>query len=231
MNNETRKNRLNEQFEAMMKTVKISSIGVAAAIIIACFAFTQIEDLIFCTVLYGVSALVGTVSMMFIFGSISLWRAEKNRRNFFLYDKKAKKDMPISALSFDEVRRRLVEFMSIFKRRGKIYLGDLFIDTPHIPEQFKTLFCYEILYEVALGDGSLPPEVFLGYGDECADIISDHLRRNGDYELAAAVSGYVKEYSEEKGNANSFMEYIRNKKKHIEEKMLGYAVDNIEKFD
>ena len=92
MNNETRKNRLNEQFEAMMKTVKISSIGVAAAIIIACFAFTQIEDLIFCTVLYGVSALVGTVSMMFIFGSISLWRAEKNRRNFFLYDKKAKKD-------------------------------------------------------------------------------------------------------------------------------------------
>lgn len=230
MNNENQKNRLSERFDGMMKTVKIASIGVAAAIIIACFAFTQVEDLIFCTVLYGAASLIGTVSMIFIFGSISLWRAEKNRRNFFLYDKKAKTDIPLSALSFEEVRRRLVDLMSIFKRRGKIYLGDLFIDTP-IPEQFKILFCYEILYEIALEDGSLPPEVFLSYGSECADIISDHLRRNGDYELANAVSGYVREYSEEKSNADSFMEYIRNKKKHIEEKMLGYAVDNIEKFN
>ena len=230
MNNETRKNRLSARFDSMMSTVKKASVGIAVAIIIACFAFTKVEDLIFCTVLYGVAALVGTVSAMFIIGSVSLWRAEKNRRNFFLYDKKAKVDIPLSALSFEEVRRRLIDLMSVFKRKGKIYLGDLFIDTP-IPEQFKILFCYEILYEIALEDGSLPPEVFLSYGTECADIISDHLRRNGDYELASAVSGYVREYSEEKSNADSFMEYIKRQKKHIEEKMLGYAVDNIEKFD
>ena len=230
MNNQTQRERDDARFEAMMKVVKIASIGVAAAVILSCFALNKVDDLLICTVLYGVSAFVGMVSMLLIFGSISLWRAEKSRKNFFLYDKKTKTDMPISALSFEMIRNRLTEFMSIFKRRGKIYVGDLFADNPHIPEQFKTLFCYEILYELALEDGSLDADVFLSFGDECAEIFSKYLHENGDHELALSVSGFLRSYSEA-NNTENFKAFIKNKKEHIEKKMLGYAVDNIDKFN
>ena len=230
MNQENKTTR-SEHFDAMMKVVKTASIGVAAAIVIACFAFTQVEDLIFSTVLYGVASLLGTVSMIFIIGSLSMWRAVKNRRNFFLYDKKAKADIPVSALSFEEIRRKLKELMSIFKRKGKIYIGDLFSENSYVPEQFKTLFCYEILYELALEDGSIEPEIFLSFGSECAAIFSKYLRENGDYELASDVCNYLNSYSKENSNAESFRSFIKNKKEYIEKKMLGYTVDNIDKFN
>ena len=230
MSNQTQRERDDARFESMMKVVKIASIGVAAAIILSCFALTRVEDIVLGAVLCGVSALVGTVSMLLIFGSLSLWRAEKNRKNFFLYDKKTKTDMPISSLSFEEIRRRLTEFMSIFKRRGKIYVGDLFADNPHVPEQFKTLFCYEILYELALEDGSLDAEAFLSFGDECAEIFSKYLHENGDHELALSVSGFLQGNSKA-NNTENFKVFIKNKKEHIEKKMLGYAVENIDKFN
>ena len=229
--NQDKNTALQERFDSIMKVIKLASVGVAVAIVIACFAFTQVEDLIISTVLYGVASLLGTVSMIFIVGSLSFWRAAKNRRNFFLYDKKAKADIPISSLKFEDVRRKLVELMSIFKRKGRIYIGDLFAENAYVPEQFKTLFCYEILYELAVEDGSIEPEIFLSFGSECAVIFSKYLRENGDYELASDVSNFLNSYSKEDSNAESFKTFIKNKKEHIEKMMLGYTVDNIDKFN
>ena len=155
---------------------------------------------------------------------------EKNRKNFFLYDRKTKADMPLSALTFSEVRHRLLDFMSIFKRRGKLYVGDLFDENPHITENFKPLFCYEILYELAIEDGAMDARSFLGFGGECADIFTKYLRQTEDYELATAIRTYIFDYSEENDNTKGFKEYIKSKKEHIESKMLGYAKKNIEKF-
>lgn len=216
--------------EARIKIIKIASVGIAGAIILSCYAYTQIDDTVTQMILYGISSLISTVAMLFIFGAVSLGRAEKNRKNFFLYDRKTKADMPLSALTFSEVRHRLLDFMSIFKRRGKLYVGDLFDENPHIPEHFKPLFCYEILYELAIEDGAMDARSFLGFGGECADIFTKYLRQTEDYELATAIRTYIFDYSEENDNTKGFKEYIKSKREHIEAKMLGYAKQNIEKF-
>lgn len=216
--------------EARIKIVKIASVGIALAIVLACYAYTRVEDAITQTVLYGVASLISTFAGIFIIGAVSLGRAEKNRRNFFLYDRRKKADIAVSELTVATVRERLLEFMAIFKRRGKLYIGELFDDNPHIPEVFKPLFCYEILYELALGDGSIDASTFLGFGNECADIFTKYLRENGDYELAVGIRGYICDYSKHNDNSESFREYLKHKKTHIETKMLGYAVKNIEKF-
>ena len=216
--------------EARMKLIKIASVGIAGAIILACYAYTRVEDTFLQTVLFGTSSLISTVAGVLIIGMISLGRAEKNKKNFFLYDRKKKMDMPLSSLTFMEVRHRLTDFMAVFKRRGKLYIGDLFEEGPHIPECFKTLFCYEILYELAIEEGSINARTFLGFGGECADIFSKYLRETGDYELANGIRGFICDYSEKNDNSQAFRDYIRAKKEHIEAKMLGYTKQNIDKF-
>lgn len=216
--------------DARMKLIKIASVGIAGAIVLACYAYTRVEDTLTQTVLFGTSSLISTVAGILIIGMLSLGRAERNRKNFFLYDRKKKTDIPLSSLTFIEVRRRLTDFMAIFKRRGKLYIGDLFEENPHIPESFKTLFCYEILYELAIEEGGINARTFLSFGGECADIFSKYLRENGDYELANGIRGFICDYSEENDNSVDFRDYIRAKKEYIEAKMLGYTKQNIDKF-
>ena len=216
--------------EARMKLIKIASVGVAGAIVLACYSYTQIEDAILQTVLYGAASLVAVVSGLIILGTVSLGREMGSGRNFFLYDHRQKKDIAVKDLTLDRVRTKLREFMSVFKHKGKLYVGELFDDNPHIPEHFKPLFCYEILCELASGDGGVDANAFLGFGRECADIFSKYLRENRDYELATALNGFFCDYSPENNNSESFRQYLKTQKEHIEEKMLSYTVENIEKF-
>ncbi len=216
--------------EARIGIIKIASVGIAIAIVLACYSYTKVEDAFSQMMLYILASLICAVATIFIMGAVALGRAEKNRRNFFLYDRKKKADIPVSSLTVKHIREKLLEFMSIFKRRGKLYVGDLFDENPNIPEHFKPLFCYEILYELATDDG-MDATAFLSFGGECADVFSKYLRENGDYELATKLRGFMLDYSSENNNTESFKQYIKAKKEHISEKMLGYAVKNIEKFN
>ncbi len=230
MNNDNKEKLAEQMREARIKLIKIASAVIAGAIILACFAYTQLDDALLKTVLYLVSSFISTVAGVFIFGALAIGREEKNRHNFFLYDRKRRSEIPISSLTVNTVREKLLEFMSIFKRRGKLYVGDLFEDDPNIPEYFKPLFCYEILYEIATDDG-MDASAFLSFGGECAEIFTRYLRESEDYELATSLCTFIFEFSEENNNSALFKEYMKTKKEHIEEKMLKYTVQNIEKFN
>ena len=230
MDNEKKEIAAEMRREARIGIVKIASVGIAIAIVLACYSYTKVVDSLTRMALYIVASLIAAVAMLFIMGAITLSRAEKNKKNFFLYDRKKKADIPLSDLNVKIVRDKLLDFMAIFKRRGKLYIADLFDENPNIPECFKPLFCYEILYELASGEG-IDAKAFLGFGGECADVFSKYLRENEDYELANKLRSFILEHSEENNNTESFKEYIKTKKEHISEKMLGYARKNIEKFN
>ena len=230
MDNEKKEIAAEMRREARIGIVKIASVGIAIAIVLACYSYTKVVDSLTRMALYIVASLIAAVAMLFIMGAITLSRAEKNKKNFFLYDRKKKADIPLSDLNVKIVRDKLLDFMAIFKRRGKLYIADLFDENPNIPECFKPLFCYEILYELASDEG-MDASAFLNFGGECADVFSKYLRENGDYELANRLRSFILEHSEENNNTESFKEYIKAKKEHISDKMLGYAVKNIEKFN
>ena len=228
--NDKEKARADMMADARMKLIKIASVGIAGAIVLACYAYTKIEEALLQTVLFGAASFIAVVSGLIILGTVSIGREQKSKRNFFLYDRKSKKEIDKSDLTLPIVRERVREFMGIFKRRGKLYVGELFDNNPHIPESFRTLFCYEILCELAAGEGGVDTKTFLSFGRECADIFVRYLRENRDYELATGINSYFCEFSPENNNSESFKEYLVAQKKHIEEKMLSYAVENIEKF-
>lgn len=230
MDNEKKEISAEMRREARIGIVKIASVGIAIAIVLACYSYTKVVDSLTRMTLYIVASLIAAVAMLFIMGAIALSRAEKNKKNFFLYDRKKKADIPLSDLTVKIVRDKLLDFMSIFRRRGKLYIADLFDENPNIPESFKPLFCYEILYELACDEG-IDANAFLSFGGECADVFSKYLRENEDFELATKLRSFIMEHSKENNNTESFKEYIKTKKEHISEKMLAYALKNIEKFD
>ena len=230
MDNEKKEIAAEMRREARIGIVKIASVGIAIAIVLACYSYTKVEDTFSQMALYILASFIVGIATLFIMGAVALGRAEKNKRNFFLYDRKKKADIPVSSLTVKDIRGKIIDFMAIFKRRGKLYIAELFDENPNIPEHFKPLFCYEILYELACDEG-IDAKAFLSFGGECADVFSKYLRENEDFELATRLRSFILEHSEENNNTESFKEYIKTKKEHISEKMLGYARKNIEKFN
>ena len=111
-----------------------------------------------------------------------------------------------------------------------VYVGDLFDEkySSAVPEAIKPLFCYELLCEIA--EGRANPDHFLSFGFECAEIFARYLSQTGDYELALKVKGYILNYSEDNKSSAEFNDYIVSQKQAIEDKMLSYTLENIEKF-
>ena len=215
--------------ELSIKIIKIASVIIAIAIVTACYGYTKLDEGIGQMMTYCVSITLCTIATVMILIATSIRRARKNRRNFFLYDKKKKANIEPSELTFDLVRTRICDFMSIFKHRGKLYIGDLFSDDATVPELFKPLFCYELLYELATGDG-LEAGVFLSFGSECAEVFARYLRQNEDYELATRIYSYIVDFESGDKRIAEFKDYMSTMSQHIETKMLGYTKENIEKF-
>ena len=216
--------------DAALKLIKVASVLIAIAIVTVCYGYTKVDNDLTRTVVYSVGWGLGIVGLFIIFTTLSAMRTLKNRKNFFLYDKKKRSDISPAELTFDTVRQKICEFMSVFKHRGKLYIGDMLGDGATVPEHFKPLFCYELLYELSLGEG-LDARVFLSFGNECANVFAKYLRQNEDYELATSVYTYIVDFSSGNGRVAEFKSYMSSQGDHIRRKMLQYAVDNIEKFN
>lgn len=211
---------------------RISNFGailIAAAIIGVCFAIAKLDDEVMRVAVIIISALVGIVGIFLMIVATVGSKNENPKHNFFLYDKKKKQDIALSELTVPLIRERLYNFMSSFKHRGKLYIGDLFDARMRIPEHFKTLFCYEILCEIGEAQGT-DPKLFLSFGHECADVFYRYLAFNGDHELALRLKTFIIEFSEGKENSEEFASFLSSKKEYMEEKMLDFTVKNIKKF-
>ena len=217
--------------DAVSKLIRIASVMIAIAIVGICFAYTKLDGTgIGQIAVYAVSALLALLGAFIIFVMAYGTHLDKHRNNLFLYDKKTKKDIPVSELTVERIRERLVLQMAVFKRGGKLYVGDLFESRViTVPEAIKTLFCYELLCEIADEKGA-DPSVFLSFGAECADIFTKYLGANDDHELALKIKGYFFAYADDKSVAEEFCEYVKSKKEHLQKNMLDFTVKNIEKF-
>ena len=209
--------------------VKLAAIMIGAAVVACCYAYTKVDEVIVRILILAMSLVTVGVAVLLIAAVIFARRADKNRNNFFLYNRKTKKEISVGELTFKEMRMRLLAFMSIFRHKGKVYVGDLLVDDKNVPDHFKPLFCYELLYELATDDG-LDAEMFLSFGPECADIFSRYLRENQDYELALRLRSFIFDFAEGNKRVEEFREYMGGLKAHIEAKMMEYTKENIEKF-
>jgi hypothetical protein len=214
--------------EAASKIIRFFSIILAVAIVSFCYALTRLENGFFRMIIFVLSAIFGLFSIFTIVVMILGSTIEENGRNFFLYDAKKKKEISPDELTLSSVRERLLRYMSSFKVHGRLYIGDLFDEKQHVPEHFKPLFCYELLHQIA--DDHADAELLLSFGLECAETFSKYLNQNKDYDLALDIKLFFIDFSTGKKKGEDFKRYVTAKKAHIEEKMMSYTKENIEKF-
>ena len=212
--------------EAAIKLIKFASVIIAIAIIVLCYGIAKVDNDETRMVVYSIGWGLALVGAFLIFTTLSAMRSMKNRRNFFLYDKRKKADIAPSELTFDTVRAKICEFMSIFKHRGKLYIGDILGENTTVPEHFKPLFCYELLYELSMGEG-LDARIFLSFGNECANVFAKYLRQNEDYELATSIYTYIVDFSSGNGRVAEFKDFMSTSAKKCSNTQLTTSKNSI----
>ncbi len=212
------------------KMIRIGAVMVALAIVGVCFAIARVEDVVIKITIISMSGILIFIGGLFVASAVYLRHHETHKKNYILYDRKLKGDIPLERVDFELVRGKVLDYMSVFRRGKQLYVGELFVDTPWTVEGMKTLVCYELLYELASKTDIAGCKTFLGYGSECSGIFSKYLMENRDFDLSANVAKYFAEYEHNKDVAKEFCEYIDTQRTHIEKRVVEYVKANPEKF-
>ena len=161
------------------------------------------------------------------------WTTLDNDPNFFLYDSKAKHNIPVEELTFERVNNRMGYYMSLISSSQvqtwkKNILGKE-NDRFGPKDVYKPLAAYKMLCDLCELDrpetwklfNEAPPEVIMS--------LIDALRLGGENEMCKTLRFYY-----EKAESNDDIEHIRDfimgNAKYIRTRMMRYVVTNIEWF-
>ena len=121
--------------------------------------------------------------------------------------------------------------MSFFKRGGKLYVGDLFNSDIKIPPAIRTLFCYELLYEISDGGAGVEKaKRFLSFGNECAGVFYTHLSAAGELQLAEKLRSYFNEHASGDDNSEKLHKFLDANKPYLEAAIIKFTKDHINEF-
>ncbi len=159
--------------------------------------------------------------MLFISGSVT--------PNYFLYDPKTKRNVPVQSLNAQMVSARMNRYFSKYAAsEGKLWtdgvLDDVNID---MADEFKPIVAYKLLIDLAQIDQESGWKCFELASAETVGFICAGLEMNGEEEIAKnlrmmkAVQPFQVKY---------VRDYLISNKSYLQTKMMRYIRDNIEKF-
>ena len=181
--------------------------------------FTKI--LIF--VVAGLSLLLGAELVYLCFISVD------TNPNYFLYDSRTKRNMPVEQLTFAVIINRMNRFFSGYApSEGKIWTDGI-LDDPKldIADEFKPVVAYKLLFNLAHINADNGWKCFEVASVQTIDFICKGLEQNGDSEIANNLR-LMK--SAQPFQITYVKEYLVNNKAYLQAKMFRYVRDNIEKF-
>ena len=210
---------------------KLAAVLLAAGFLVFCFAAVKIENSILKILLISVGSLLSFLGIMFFLAIRSAKKFAKQKHNYFLYDRKTKKDIDVEALTFSDVREKVQKYMSLFKRGKKLYVGDLFNSDIKIPSAIRTLFCYELLYEIAEDEaGTRTAQLFLSFGNECGGVFYSYLAAAGEIQLAEKLRSYFNEHSAGEDRSEKLHKFIDANKSYLEAAIMKFTKNHINEF-
>lgn len=210
---------------------KFCAILFAIAIVLSVFTYKKVQEPVFQIALFTLSGMILSFAIYLLKTAQKAKKFTDRRVNYFLYDKKLNGEKNIDSLTFDEVRQKIQKYMSLFRRGKKLYLGDLFDENIKIPQAFRPLFCFELLYSMSEDkDQNNRAKLFLSFGVECAGAFYAHLSKAGECDLADDIKGFFSDFAAGKQNEKEFLDYLRSKKQYIEESVFKYLREHINEF-
>ena len=210
---------------------KIAAVMLAAGALMLCLSLARLEYPLLKFGVMGLGITLITMGVAFIFIINSAKKFTKQKRNYFLYDRKTRKEIDVGALTFADIRAKVQKYMSLFRRGKKLYVGDLFNNDINIPSAIRTLFCYELLYEISESSADTQKaRTFLSFGNECAGIFYSHLAAAGELQLAEKLRSYFNAHSNGEDSAEKLHKFLDTNKKYLESAIVRYTKDHIDEF-
>lgn len=217
-----------DQKNTERRLIRIAVLLFAVSIILVAIALTKISSLFVKILLIVLAAIPVLIGAFLIYIILLAKSYQKGEHNFFLYDRKIRKNRPIEELTFAHVSNCVARYMTLFKSGKQLYLATLF-EEGGAPEAFKPLFCYQLLGMLTSNPNDAQWRAFLLCGKELADAFSTYLNQADEEELARMVQYYIAEFDGQ--NVSPFRDYLSQKKDYLADRMLEYACTHIREFD
>lgn len=158
-----------------------------------------------------------------------LWISGDRKPNYFLYDSRIKKNMPVEKLTFQVVNGRMNRFFSNYApSEGKIWTDGI-LESPDLDmgDQFKPMVAYKLLYDLAVMDVEKGWRCFEVASVGTVEFVCRSLEMNGDNEVAGNLRMMK--------NAQPFQiryvrDYLVSNKGYLQARMFKYVRANIDKF-
>ena len=210
---------------------KLAAVLLAVGFILFCLGFARVEAPFWRFAIISLGSILTFLGITFIFTINSAKKFAKQKHNYFLYDRKTKKDIDVDALTLSDIRAKVQKYMAFFKRGGKLYVGDLFNNDIKIPPAIRTLFCYELLYEISDGGAGVEKaKRFLSFGNECAGVFYAHLSAAGELQLAEKLRSYFNEHASGDDNSEKLHKFLDANKPYLEAAIIKYTKAHIDEF-
>ena len=177
-------------------------------------------------IIFGIVLVLLGCSLLFYSAIVST--AEK--ANFFLYNNQTKSNISLDELDFERVNKKMTFIMAnLLPSAAKVWTENVFKSRTEILEDdgFVPLIAYKILYDLADRANESIWNLYLLADGSIIDSIVSGLEMNEDSELGKAFKFL---HDNAGGSYERTEKFLADNKKYIQNKMLKYVKNNINKF-
>ncbi len=210
---------------ALMAVVGVLSLVGAALLLIlavprADAAYKRVLEII-------ISALMILLSLLIFY---YLYITRDAEPNFFLFDRKRKKNIPLENLNFVIVNERMSFYLTMVCESVEELWTQNVLESDRLlgyRRVYRPLLAYKMLYDLAEKDNA----EFWGYlcnaSPDTVNSIAGALEQGGEREMVKAFRYIMENYRD---NPSKIKDFICGNEKYIRGRMLGYIKRNIELF-
>lgn len=172
------------------------------------------------------------ILMLILSGLIFLywWLSRDNDPNFFLFDRKTRRNIPVEKLNSAIVNERMTFFLcNICENESQLWSEDVMEQEKNFGYHgaYKPLVAYKMLYDLSEKE---PDSNYWDYLKEASPItinsICQTLEKVGETQFVKAF----RYYAETEGQEEMLKEFLKKNSRYLRSKMLSYAKEHIEWF-
>ena len=182
-----------------------------------------------CLIIIGVLCILMGLGLLF-----TLYLGRDNDPNFFLYDTKAQRNLPVDELTFDRVNSRMSYFLTTLSTsQEKLWADNILADNGTgrfgVGDVYRPLTAYKMLYDLVELDRPEGWALFLCATPATMDSLLDALEENGEEAMSKAL---YHAYNSASGREDTewLRDFLSGNAKYLRRRMLGYVQKNIEWF-
>lgn len=178
----------------------------------------------------ALGVLIIALGCLFLLFALTLGEGE--RANFFLYDAKTKSNIPVEAVDFALVNKKMTFVMTnVASNASAVWTENVFSEDNEIFANGDTVFvpliAYKMLYDLCERANEDVWKNYVAADKSVVEAVASALELNGDNDLGRAFK-FLHENAD--GDYEKTEKFLSDNKKYIQNKMLKYVKSNIDRF-